>query len=129
CSVHSAMFAAFPGVAATSSALRMVVMIGSPRGHSPLLLECRLQIAQHTELGEHDGSGVVAVERAHLPILNMEDIDARDVEFFTGSGKRSQAHGKVTFVGSVQRQLNDDDVTVEVQMGEFAVNVRKCSRV
>ena len=45
-----------------------------------LLLERRLQVAQHTELGEHDGSGVVAVERAHLPVLKMEDIDARDVE-------------------------------------------------
>ena len=59
----------------------------------------------------------------------MEDIDARDVEFLTGSGERSRAHGKVTLVGSVQRQLNDDDVTVEVQVGEFAVHVWKCNRV
>ena len=81
-----------------------------------LLLERGLQVAQHTELAEHDGSGVVAVERAHLPVLKMEDIDARDVELLTGSGDRSQAHGKVTLVGSVQRQLNDDDVTVEVEV-------------
>jgi hypothetical protein len=59
----------------------------------------------------------------------MEDIDARDMEFLTGSREDSQTHGKVTSVGSVQRQLNDDDVTVEVEMGEFAVHVRKCSRV
>jgi hypothetical protein len=108
---------------------RMHVIAHTFRTRSPLLRERRLQVAQHTELGEHDGSGVVAVERAHLPILNMEDIDARDVEFLTGSGKRSKAHGKVTSMGSVQRQLNDDDVTVEVQVGEFAVHVRKCSRV
>jgi len=44
---------------------------------APLLLERGLQVAQHTELGEHDGSGVVAVERAHLPILNMEDTCQR----------------------------------------------------
>src|SRR3954468_17775758 len=84
-----------------------------------LLLERGFQVAQHTELGEHDGSGVVAVERAHLPVLKMEDIDARDMEFLTGSREDSQTQGKVTSVGSVQRQLNDDDVTVEVEMGEF----------
>src|SRR5436309_12725378 len=95
----------------------------------PFLLERGLQVAQRTELGEHDGSGVVAVERAHLPVLKMEDIDARDMELLTGSREDSQTHGKVTSVGSVQRQLNDDDVTVEVEMGEFAVHVRKCSRV
>ena len=53
----------------------------------------------------------------------------QDVDLLTGSEERSQAHGKVTLVGSVQRQLNDDDVTVEVELGEFAVHVRKCSRV
>ena len=55
---------------------------------APLLLERGLQVAQHTELGEHDGSGVVAVERAHLPVLKMEDINARDVELLTGCGGR-----------------------------------------
>ena len=40
-----------------------------------LLLERGLQAAQHTELGEHEGSGVVTVERAHFPVLHMEDID------------------------------------------------------
>src|SRR6185295_1920384 len=97
---------------------------------APLLLERGLQVAQHTELGEHDGAGVVAVERAHLPVIKMEDIDARDaVDFLTGSGEGSQTHGKVTSVGSVQRQLNDNDVTVEVEVIEFAAHIRKCSRV
>jgi hypothetical protein len=32
-------------------------------------------------------------------------------------------------VGSVQRQLNDDDGTVEVEVVEFVVHVRKCTRV
>ena len=59
----------------------------------------------------------------------MEDIDARDVKLLTGSGEGSQTHGKVTSVGSVQRQLNDDDITVKVEVGEFVVHVRKCSRV
>src|SRR6185295_1720438 len=96
---------------------------------APLLLERGLQVAQHTELGEHDGSGVVAVERAHLPVLKMEDINARDVELLTGCREVSQTHRKVTPVGSVQRQLNDDDVTVKVEVVEFAVHIRKCSRV
>src|SRR5439155_24553595 len=95
----------------------------------PLFLERCLKPAQHTELGEHDGSGVVSVERAHLPVLKTEDIDARDVDLLTGGGEGSQTHGKVTSVGSVQRQLNDDDVTVEVEVVEFAVHIRKCSRV
>jgi len=51
------------------------------------------------------------------------------VELLTRSWDRSQGRGKVTFVGSVQRQPNDDDVTVEVEVVEFAVHVRKCNRV
>ncbi len=51
------------------------------------------------------------------------------MEFLTGSGDGSQADGKVTLVGSVQRQLNDDDVTVDVEVVECAVHVGKCSRV
>src|SRR5215210_9503719 len=87
------------------------------RGHGRiafLLLERGLQVAQHTELAEQDGSGVVAVERAHLPVLKMEDIAARSVDLLPGSGESSPGHGEVTLVGSVQRQLNDDDITVEV---------------
>src|SRR5207244_11824798 len=95
----------------------------------PLLLERGLQVAQHTDLAEQDGSGVVAVERAHIPVLKTEDIAGRGVELLTGSGDRSQGRGKVTLVGSVQRQPNDDDVTVEVEVVEFAVHVRECNRV
>jgi hypothetical protein len=32
-------------------------------------------------------------------------------------------------VGSVQRQANDDDVTIEGEVVEFAVHVRKRNRV
>src|SRR5437762_13531073 len=80
-------------------------------------------------LAEQDGSSVIAVERTHLPVLKTEDIAARGVELLTRSGNRSQCRGKVTFVGSMQRQPNDDDVTVEVEVVEFAVHVRKCNRV
>src|SRR5687768_17589478 len=65
----------------------------------PLLLDRGLQVAQHTDLAEQDGSGVVAVERAHLPVLKTEDIAGRGVELLTRSGDRSQGCGKVTFVG------------------------------
>jgi len=61
-------------------------------------------------------------------VLKTEDIAGRGVELLTGSGDRSQGRGKVTFVGSVQRQLNDD-VTVEVEVMEFAVHVRKRNQV
>src|SRR5258705_13018934 len=93
-----------------------------------LLFERGFQVSEHTELTEHYCSGVVAVECTHLPVLNMEDIDARDLERLTGSGECSQTHRQVTFVSSVQRQFNDDDVTIEIEMREFALHVRKCNR-
>ena len=53
----------------------------STRGGGGLLLSERgLQVAQHTDLAEQDRSGVVAVERAHLPVLKTEDIAGRGVE-------------------------------------------------
>ena len=69
----------------------------STRGGGGLLLSERgLQVAQHTDLAEQDRSGVVAVERAHLPVLKTEDIAGRGVELLAGSRDRSQGRGKVT---------------------------------
>src|SRR5438128_2459408 len=99
------------------------------RKREALLPDRGLQVAQHADLAEQDGSSVVAVERAYIPVLKMEDIARRGVELLTGSGNRSQGRRKVSFVGSVQRQPNDDDVTVEVEVVEFAVHVRKCNRI
>ena len=51
------------------------------------------------------------------------------MKLLTGRGDRSQGHGKVAQMRSVQRQPNDDDVTVEVEVVKLAVHVRKCHRV
>jgi hypothetical protein len=51
------------------------------------------------------------------------------VELLPGSGDRSQGRGNVTLMGSVQRQPNDDDLTIDLEVVEFAVHVRNCNRV
>src|SRR5580700_11548818 len=102
---------------------RCSIMLGAPTwtaGACASVPEGRAEVHQHAQLGEHDRHRDVAVERRDLAVLDVEDVTARRVDLDARRGDGPGRHHQIALVGSVQRELDDHDVAVEVELVELA---------
>src|SRR6516162_2450763 len=83
------------------------------------------EVRRHAHLLEHDVERGVAVESLDLAVLHVEEVRARNVNLCScrldHAGRRFHRAAK----GSLNGQLNSDDVTHDIDPVKFAVNVRK----
>jgi len=83
------------------------------------------KVRQHVDLPQHDAYPDVAVESLDLAVSHVEEIGRRDVDFrarwLDHTGGRLHRAAK----GTLNRQLNGDDVAHDIDPEKFAVNVGK----
>jgi len=76
-----------------------------------------------SELGEDHGPRRVAVETLDLAVLQLEHVAARRVHPPAGWFEHSARRPERAVVGALQRELDDDDVSVHVEPVQLAVHV------
>src|ERR1700756_6016504 len=95
---------------------------GSPWGRA---LDRGSEVRRHAHLLEHDVDRGVAVESLDLAVPHIEEVGAWNVDLCScwldhaGGGFHRAAKG------SLNRQLNGDDVAHDVDSVKFAVNIGK----
>ena len=83
------------------------------------------EVGRHAHLLEHDVERGVTVESLDLAAPHVEEVRARNVDLFScwldHAGGRFHRAAK----GSLNRQLNGDDIAHDIDPVKFAANVGK----
>src|SRR5580693_2863771 len=90
-----------------------------------LLLKSRAQVPEHTELLQKDRYCDVAVEGHDLSVLQMKYVAAWGVNFLVRRRNHSGGQHEVSVVRTVQGELCNHDVVVEIKVVDFAMHVRE----
>ena len=96
----------------------------SRHSHGRLGLQCCLEMAERAKLLQEDRGSVVAMKGCHLTVLQMEDVAAGNVDPLAGRSKCSAGQVQIAQVGTLERELDDNDIVARhIYVEQLTVHV------